>query len=150
MPGQSGSCNTTKKQREDAGRIGPEEWGREMGRAIVLGCCAGLLLHVDCSSDNKGLLQTGKRPKRKIFDYPQRFPLAALIQLKSDWAGDAGARLYPVRRHATRRYTFSSTCHYTFSLYCILLINKMFCFCKNVRCSDLPQNTAFWDAPYIL
>ena len=68
MPGQSGSCNTTKKQREDAGRIGPEEWGREMGRAIVLGCCAGLLLHVDCSSDNKGLLQTGKRPKRKIFE----------------------------------------------------------------------------------
>ena len=69
MPGQSGSCNTTKKQREDAGRIGPEEWGREMGRAVVLGCCTGLLLHVDCSSGNNGLYSDRvKRRKRKIFE----------------------------------------------------------------------------------
>ena len=67
MPCQSGSCNTTKKQREDAGRIGPKEWGREMGRAVVLGCCTGLLLHVDCSSDNKGLLQTGEKGGKEKF-----------------------------------------------------------------------------------
>ena len=67
MPGQSGSCNTTKKQREDAGRIGPEEWGREMGRAIVLGCYAGLLLHVDRSSGNSGLLQTGGKGGKEKF-----------------------------------------------------------------------------------
>ena len=70
--------------------------------------------------------------------YPQRYPLTDLIQLKPDSAGDADARLYPVRCHTTR--------HYTFSLYRILLIIKMLYFCKNVRRSDFPQNTAFWDA----
>ena len=31
MPGQSGGCDTTKKQRENAGRIGSEELGRKNG-----------------------------------------------------------------------------------------------------------------------
>ena len=73
-------------------------------------------------------------------DYPQRFPLAALIQLKSDWAGDAGARLYPVRQACNSPlYILVNFATIHFRCIAFLLIIKMFCFCKNVRCSDFPS-----------